>query len=118
MQYNTLEDLLEELVGDIRDEDDHGEEAPIVQREDGSWLVDAMEPYDNVRRHIGLPMIADKQQGDFTTVAGMVLSLLGHIPKVGDKVILNGYQLEVIDMDGRRIDKVLIVALDDVPPLP
>ncbi len=104
----TLEDLLEELVGEIQDEYDEGEEQPIVRREDGSWLVNGLEAYDKVKDRIGLPTVAGLDEEDFTTLAGLILSLHKRIPKVGDKVILGEYSLEVVDMDGRRIDKVLI----------
>jgi putative hemolysin len=101
----TLEDLLEELVGEIRDEYDHAEEHPIVQREDGSWLVDGIEAYDKVRNRIGLPEVDD---ADFTTLAGLMMQLLNRIPIEGDRVSVGDYVLEVMDMDGKRIDKVLI----------
>ncbi|MBK8022093.1 MAG: HlyC/CorC family transporter [Chloroflexi bacterium] len=106
----TLEDMLEELVGEIRDEYDtaeEGEEA-FVQREDGTWLVDGMEPYERVIERVGLGTADDDQPAHFVTLAGLIVDRLSRIPKIGDKVIEGGYTLEVIDMDGRRVDKVLI----------
>lgn len=100
----TLEDLLEELVGEIRDEHDQGEEHPIVQRGDGSWLVDGMEAYDKVRERIGLPALEDHP----TTLAGVIMARLSRIPVEGDTIMVGDYILEVMDMDGRRIDKVLV----------
>lgn len=104
----TLEDLLEELVGEIRDEYDEGEEQPFVRREDGSWLVNGLEAYDTVKERLGLPTLPDLDEEGFTTLAGLILVLLKRIPKVGDKVTMGAFLLEVVDMDGRRVDKVLI----------
>ncbi|HEY1011448.1 MAG TPA: hemolysin family protein [Herpetosiphonaceae bacterium] len=104
----TMEDLLEELVGEIRDEYDQGEEPPYTQRADGSWLVDAMEPYDKVRDRLGLPEPPAVHEGNYTTLAGLVMAQLSRIPRVGDTVRIDDTIFEVVDMDGRRVDKVLI----------
>jgi putative hemolysin len=100
----TLEDLLEELVGEIRDEKDYFEENPFVQREDGSWLVDALEPYDKVCSMVHIPYDGEIEP---TTLAGFIADRLEHIPRVGDIVRYRGFAFEVVDMDGMRIDKVL-----------
>lgn len=112
----TLEDLLEELVGDIQDEYDQPEERSIIERDDGSWLVDGMEAYDRVCQALGLPEPTQDEDDDFTTLAGMILSRLGRLPSVGDKVEVGGFRLEVLDMDGRRIDKVLVQRLTEAEP--
>ncbi len=104
----TLEDILEELVGEIQDEFDVEEEKSIVRRDDGSWLVDAMEPYEKISEQVGLPPIPSEEQGEYQTLAGLILTRLGRIPTEGDKIDMDGFSLEVMDMDGRRIDKVLI----------
>lgn len=104
----TLEDLLEELVGEIQDEYDRGEEHPIFRREDGSWLVDGLEAVDKVRQRVGLPELDELEGDSFTSLAGMILALLDRIPQEGDTVRVGDFILEVVDMDGRRIDKVLI----------
>ncbi|HLI91016.1 MAG TPA: hemolysin family protein [Ktedonobacteraceae bacterium] len=104
----TLEDVLEELVGEIQDEYDVPEEGEFVRREDGSWLVDAMVDQEQVRERIGMQPLPANERGDYHTLAGMVLAHLGHIPKVGDSVTIGDFVFEVVDMDGRRIDKVLI----------
>jgi putative hemolysin len=104
----TLEDVLEELVGEIQDEYDEPEDKAIVQREDGSWLVDAMTDQELVRTAIGMPARSENERDDYHTLAGMVLEYMGRIPKAGDKVIIGDFLFEVVDMDGRRIDKVLI----------
>ncbi|WP_052890873.1 hemolysin family protein [Thermogemmatispora carboxidivorans] len=104
----TMEDLLEELVGEIQDEYDVDEERSVVQREDGSWLVDGLESYETVREQIGLPPIPEEERGLYSSIAGLVQAHLDRIPHEGDRLTLGNFELEVIDMDGRRVDKVLI----------
>jgi putative hemolysin len=109
----TLEDLLEELVGEIQDEYDAPLDNSIVQRPDGSWLVDGMLDYETVEERTGLkPLPGD--QGGYHTLAGMILAYMGRIPAVGDSVTIGNYILEVVDMDGRRIDRVLIRPKRDI----
>ena len=107
----TLEDLLEELVGDIRDEYDVHEDQAYVQREDGSWLVDALEPYDRVCLVLGLPLSKDEDV-NFSSLASLIMDALGRIARVGDIVTIEAMRLEVVDMDERRIDKVLVSVND------
>lgn len=104
----TVEDMLEELVGDISDEyDDAGES--FVRRDDGSYLVDGLTPFETVRQRLDLPELdAELQEASFETVAGFVLTLLGHIPTTGEQVLWKNHTFEIIDMDERRIDKLLI----------
>ncbi len=104
----TLEDILEELVGEIRDEYDAETHEAILQRADGSWLVEGGEAYDKVVSVIGLPKREEDEEGDFTTLAGMIIARLNRIPSSGDIVTIPGFTLEVVDMDGRRVDKVLV----------
>src|SRR5258708_6479241 len=78
----TLEDVLEELVGEIQDEYDVGEEAPIVQRGDGSWLVAGTETYEHVREAVGLPPIPQADRGQCATLPGLVMLRLGRLPRV------------------------------------
>lgn len=106
----TLEDMLEELVGEIQDEYDTPEDNAFIRRPDGTWLVDAMEAYDTVWHTIGLEELPQEEEEnhDYHTLAGLILSHLGRIPNPGDTVTIGNTVLEVVDMDGRRIDKVLI----------
>jgi putative hemolysin len=103
----TLEDVIEEIVGDIADEYDDAESPHIVRREDGSYLVDGITPIDDVVSRTSLT-IQLKENAQFDTVAGYLLSVLGHIPHAGEYVVVQDWRLEVIDMDGLRIDKILI----------
>ncbi|MBW4438619.1 MAG: hemolysin family protein [Pleurocapsa minor GSE-CHR-MK-17-07R] len=106
----TFEDALEELIGDIRDEHDVGETPDIVQRADGSWLVDAIIPFDRVHEELGIPYPDPDEinHGEFTTLAGLVMALLNRIPTAGDIAEVEGFTIEVLDMDGRRVDKVQV----------
>jgi len=103
----TLKDILEELVGGFADEAGAGD-PDFVERADGSWLVDGRVVYDRVRERLDLPAPPAETHGDYTTLAGMILSALGRIPAVGDRLTLGLFELEVVDMDRRRIDRVLI----------
>ena len=104
----TLEDLMEELVGEIQSEYQVRDEQAFVQREDGSWLVDGMVALDGVWERIGIPTPSSEKPRNYTTLAELILAYLGHIPAVGDLVTIGDVTLEVVDMDGRRIDRVLI----------
>ncbi|MDW8152720.1 MAG: hemolysin family protein [Armatimonadota bacterium] len=102
----TLEDILEEIVGEIPSE--YGAEEPeIVVREDGSLLVDGLTPLYQLLSRLGLEE-ETVDTGEATTAAGLVLHLTGRIPSVGEKVGFGRYEIEVVDLDGRRIDKLLV----------
>lgn len=101
----TLTDILESIAGDMPELGQEGE-AGAVRREDGSWLVDGMMPIDEAESLIGLKGL--KGEGDFHTLAGFVLSRIGHVPVAAEHFTWQGMRFEVVDMDGRRIDKVLI----------
>jgi putative hemolysin len=101
----TLEDVLEELVGEIHDEHRH-EASQFVQREDGSWLVDGGAGVEDLAKKLGIKL--DAVPRDYSTVSGLVLAELERIPATGDTLRWRGVVIEVVDMDGRRIDKLLI----------
>lgn len=109
----TMEDLLEELVGEIKDEYDKAERSSIITRPDGSWLVDGREAIDKVAARVGMPMPDPEDLSDFTTLAGFIMARLDRIPEEGDTFTEGAFSVEVVDMDGRRIDKVLIRRVDD-----
>ncbi|HTS91606.1 MAG TPA: hemolysin family protein [Stellaceae bacterium] len=113
----TLHDILQALVGDIA-QPDLKEDAAVVQREDGSWLVDGMVPLDQVRDLTGLPHLPDEETGEFHTLGGFLMAQMNRIPAVADHVMIEGFRFEVMDMDGRRVDRVLIVPPKDARPRP
>jgi putative hemolysin len=99
----TPTDVLTSIAGDLPERGD--EDAPgAVARPDGSWLVDGALPIGRAAEILGLE---DLQAEDYATVAGLVLTELGHIPEVGESVAAHGWRFEVVDLDGRRIDKLL-----------
>ena len=104
----TLTDMLEGIAGELPDFDD--DDADIVRRADGSLLIDGMMAVEEVEAHLGLKSLRD-EEGGYHTLAGFLLFKFGYIPTAGELVDHDGYRFEVVDMDGRRIDKVLITAL-------
>jgi putative hemolysin len=108
----TLNDILEAIVGDMAPAYDDDYE--IVEREDGTFLTDAQIPfYDFLSRFDKTEYINEGEQ-DFNTLAGFILHELQEIPKTGDKLDWKGFNFEIIDMDGNRIDKVLITLSDEI----
>lgn len=103
----TPTDILEGLVGDLPVEA-HSEPGPITVRDDGSWLVDGTLPIEDLERDIPLPAIPESEQGAYQTTAGLVMTRLARVPRPGDHFTWGHLRFEVVDMDGRRVDKVLI----------
>src|SRR5258706_433954 len=103
----TLNDILEAIVGDISSHDDL-DSAQVVQREDGSWLLDGMLPIEELKGILHIRALPEEEKGDYNTLAGFVLLQLGRIPKAADHFEWGSYRFEVVDMDGRRIDNVLV----------
>ncbi|WP_026873198.1 hemolysin family protein [Inquilinus limosus] len=103
----TPSDILAAIAGEVADVADQASGYSIVKREDGSWLVDAMTPIDEVERLLRLRGLRSEDD-EYQTLAGFVLWHLGHLPKVAESFVENGVRYEVIDLDGNRIDKVLI----------
>ncbi|MEQ6291808.1 hemolysin family protein [Vogesella sp. GCM10023246] len=105
----SINDVLEAIVGDLpTDISDSDQE--IVQRDDGSWLVDGMMALDDFKEHFDLDSIEGEESGDFQTLGGFVMFMLGKVPAAADKVEWHGFVFEVVDMDRTRVDKVLVIA--------
>ena len=104
----TMEDVLEELVGEIHDEYRQEQKQRIVKRDARSWLVDGSVNLDELLDAVGLDRPPAGASRGFTTAAGLVISLLGRIPQVGDVAGWKGLTLEVVDMHGPRIDRLLV----------
>jgi len=95
----TLEDLIEEIVGDVRDEHDRGETAPVRSLGPNNWMVSGLLRDDEVAEAIGFRM----PDGEYETLAGMVVARLGRIPEVGDEVRVDGWRITVLSMDRHRV---------------
>jgi putative hemolysin len=113
----TLEDVLEEIVGEIADEFDDAVTPPVVIRDDGSLLVEGSLSIDRVKELLDVDELPDEDTYRFDTFAGFVISLIGRIPTAGDKVDWENWCFEVLDMDGLRVDKVLISRNPQVAPV-
>ncbi|MFN2305103.1 MAG: hemolysin family protein [Anaerolineales bacterium] len=100
-------DILEAIVGEIP-EDSADTDALAVQREDGSWLFDGLIVIDQLKEILDISIIPGEERGAFQTLSGFVMSQLGRIPKTGAKFSYDNFTFEVVDMDGRRVDRVLV----------
>ncbi len=103
----TVNDIVEEIVGDLPSHQEAAD-SEIVQREDGSWLLDGRLPLDEFEALFGIDA-SDVAVGRYQTVGGLTMALLGRVPATGDSAGYAGLRIEVVDMDGRRVDKVLVV---------
>ena len=106
----SLLDLLEAIVGELPSQEDR-HKLRAIQREDGSWLVDATLPVEEFARDLGKAADYFPVDGDFQTVGGFVVHRLAKIPKEGDHIEYQGHRYEVVDMDRHRLDKVLVSQL-------
>jgi putative hemolysin len=97
--------ILAALAGAFANDLDEGEDPPCVEREDGSWLVSGAAGADILDDRLGVSMPAER---DYSTVAGFALSVLKKIPETGETFHFDGYRFEIVDMDGRKIDKLLV----------
>ena len=105
----TLQDLIEAITGEFQPRDP--ETSWAVQREDGSWLLDGHIPVPELKDRLGLDEVPEEERGRYHTLSGMIMLLTGTLPKVADSVVWEGWKLEIVDMDGRAIDKVLAMRL-------
>jgi putative hemolysin len=103
----TPADLMEAVMGEMREADEEARPS-AVRREDGSWIADGAMVYSDVLLKLGVRELPGVKEDSFTTLGGLVLSQLHRIPTEGDHFCVGGYRFEVVDMDGNRIDKVLI----------
>ena len=104
----SINDILVEIVGDLPAVDQK-DEPQAVQREDGSWLVDGMLTIDNFLELFDLEELPEEQRGSYNTMGGFVITHLGKIPTAADYFQWRGFRFEVMDMDGNRVDKVLVM---------
>ncbi|MBL8315056.1 MAG: HlyC/CorC family transporter [Rubrivivax sp.] len=108
----TERDLLEAITGEFGASTD--EDAWAVQREDGSWLMDGLIPVPELKDRLELKDLPEEDRGRYNTLAGMIMLLLGRLPHTADAVVWEGWRFEVVDLDGKRVDKVLVTRTE--PP--
>lgn len=103
----TAANILSALAGDFASDADEGADPPLVEREDGSWLVSGSLSADALSDRLGVTLPADR---DYATTAGFALSVLKRLPETGERFRHDGWLFEIVDMDGRKIDKLLASA--------
>jgi putative hemolysin len=105
----TLQDVMEAITGEFKPH--HAEDAWAVQRDDGSWLLDGLIPIPELKDRLNLKQVPEEERGRYNTLSGMMMLLLGKIPQTADRCEWEGWTLEIVDLDGKRIDKVLALPL-------
>ena len=108
----TLNDVMEDIVGDVASADMPTEKM-AVQRADGSWLLDGKILIDDMKDTLGIAHLPDEDSGSYNTLGGFVMMQVGRVPVTGDTFDADTYRFEVVDMDEKRVDKVLV---SRVPP--
>jgi putative hemolysin len=107
----TVRDVLEAITGEFNAPADG--DAWAVPRDDGSWLLDGLIPVPEMKDRLGLKALPEEDRGRYNTLAGMIMLLLGRLPNTTDRVDWDGWRFEVVDMDGKRIDKVLVAPISE-----
>ena len=105
----TPRDLLEAITGELRPRT--AAQAWATPREDGSWLLDGLMPVAELKARLDIRELPEEDRGRYNTVAGLLLAVSGHLPAVGEKIECGDWLFEVVDLDGRRIDKILATRL-------
>ena len=112
----TLLDVLEVVTGEFKTENQ--ENAWAIQRDDGSWLLDGLIPIPELKDCLRWKTVPEEDKSRFHTLGGLMMWLLGRLPQTTDKATWEGWELEVVDLDGKRVDKVLARKLPDPEPAP
>ena len=105
----AVRDVLEAIAGEFNAPSDG--DAWAVQREDGSWLIDGLIPVPELKDRLELKELPEEDRGRYNTLAGMIMLLLGRLPRTADVVEWDAWRFEVVDLDGKRVDKVLVSRL-------
>lgn len=113
----TLNDILEDLVGDVASVDMPAEQQ-VYRRADGSWLIDGRLLIDDLKEVLKISRLPDEETGSYQTLGGLVMLQVGRVPVTGDTFETEGFKFEVVDMDGKRVDKVLVstTKAEEAPP--
>ena len=110
----TVRDVLEAITGEFSPPS--ADDAWAVRRADGSWLMDGLIPVPELKDRLEIRELPEEDRGRYNTLAGMVMLLLGRLPRTADVVEWDGWRFEVVDLDGKRVDKVLVSALSGQNP--
>ncbi len=105
----TPHDLLEAITGELQPQ--ASADAWATRREDGSWLLDGLMPVSELRARLEIKELPEEDKGRYNTLAGLLMSVSGRMPATGERINCGAWRFEVIDLDGKRIDKVLASAL-------
>ena len=111
----TPHDLLEAITGELQPAG--GTDAWAVQREDGSWLLDGLMPVSELKARLVIRELPEEDKGRYNTLAGLLMAISGQLPAAGERIDCGEWIFEVVDLDGRRIDKVLAMPLPSPPEL-
>lgn len=101
----TPHDLLEAITGELQPSAET--DAWAVKRDDGSWLLDGMMPVSELKVRLDMDELPLEERGRYNTLAGLLMAVSGHLPATGEKILCEGWLFEVLDLDGKRVDKVL-----------
>jgi putative hemolysin len=112
----AVRDLLEAIAGEFNAPSDG--EAWATERPDGSWLMDGLIPVPELKDRLELKALPEEDRGRYNTLAGMIMLLLGRLPRTADAVEWEDWRFEVVDLDGKRVDKVLVTRLPSDPSSP
>ena len=112
----TLRDVLEAITGEFKPR--NVEDAWAIQRADGSWLLDGLIPVPELKDRLGLRQVPEEDKGRYNALSGMLMLLLGRVPQTTDVAEWEGWRFEVVDMDGKRVDKVLASTLAEADVAP
>jgi putative hemolysin len=107
----TPHDLLEAITGELQPS--VKSEAWAVQRDDGSWLLDGMMPVSELKARLAMDELPQEERGRYNTLAGLLMAVSGHMPVTGEKIECEDWLFEVVDLDGKRVDKVLASRMSD-----
>jgi putative hemolysin len=101
----TPHDLLEAITGELQP---HAQtDAWATRRDDGAWLIDGAMPVGELKSRLGIDELPDENRGRYNTVAGLLMAVSGELPPIGERIDCAGWTFEVVEVDGKRIDKVL-----------
>ena len=102
-----MNDIVRAIIGNVKEPDITQED--VVLRDDGSWLFDGMLQIDELKEYLGFERLPEEEDQKYETLSGLMMTMLNRIPLAGDYFDWNGYRFEVMDMDGRRVDKVMVI---------